>query len=472
MSASYNSSSRYLLAGVARADITPPVGIAHANWGAQAHERAAGVDLPLWATALALSDGNVTTVICDLDIIGLRAESAEKVRQAVVDRTGLAASHIRISYTHTHSGPSTSPSSGWVSGGSELVAGYLDSIAAKVAGVAWEACNHLQPARIAAGSGESAIAVNRRYLTPDKTVVVGHNWEGPVDHEVKVVRIDDLNGQPLAIIVNYACHPIIVGPYNDLITPDYPGIVKRVVEDAIGAKCLFLQGATGDVGPIEGCTTHEPLVVYRKLGKRLGYAAAAVAVNLEGANKQDRYLRTLESGAPLGVFEYQIQPDSEVTLRVATRKVEMPLKEFPPFAVAEVEAQRCADELQRLRREGSEEEVRWAGMLAKRSRMRAERSRTYHGKSHAELEIQAIRINEIVIVGMPGEPFVEIGLAIKAGSPFRHTLFSGYSNIGGSYIPMASAYPVGGYEVDVTPYRPEAAQAVIDATLALLSELH
>src|SRR5689334_8232804 len=97
------TSAKQLQAGVARADITPPMGIAHANWGAQAHERAAGVDLPLWATALALSDGEITTVIVDLDIIGLRAESAEKVRQAVAERTGLAPSHIRLAYTHTHS---------------------------------------------------------------------------------------------------------------------------------------------------------------------------------------------------------------------------------------------------------------------------------------------------------------------------------------------------------------------------------
>ena len=458
-------------AGVARADITPPVGIAHANWGAQAHERAQGVDLPMWATALALSDGNTTTLLIDLDISGLRPENATKVRQAVADRTGLAVGNIRLAYTHTHSGPSTSSSGGWVSGGAELIAGYLESLVAKVAGVAWEATLHLQPARIAAGSGRSTIAVNRRFVTPEKTVVVGHNWEGPVDHEVKVVRIDDLNEQPLAVIVNYACHPIIVGPYNDLITPDYPGVVKRVVEEATGAKCLFLQGATGDVGPVDGCTSREPLPVYRKLGTQLGYAAVSVALELQTAPKQDRYLHTLESGAPLGVFEYVIAPDEDVTLRVANRTVKMPLKEFPPFEVADAEAKHYANELQRLRKEGSEADVRWAGMQAKRSRMRAERSRIYGGKEAIELEIHGVRINDIAIIGMPGEPFVEIGLAVKGGSPFPHTLFSGYSNVGGSYIPVAHAYPVGGYEVDVTPFRPEAAQAVIDESLALLQEL-
>ncbi len=460
-----------LLAGVARADITPPVGIAQANWGAQAHEQAAGIDLPLWATALALSDGTTTTVVVDLDILGLYGEHSRIVRQAVADRTGLPASHVRLAYTHTHSGPTTSSSHGWVSKGVDLIAGYLENLAAKAAGAAWEACNTLQPARIAAGSGTSEIGVNRRYVTPEKTVVVGHNWDGPVDHEVKVVRIDDLHEKPLAVIVNYACHPIIVGPYNDHITPDYPGIVKRVVEEATGAKCLFLQGATGDIGPVEGCTSKNPLEVYRKLGTRLGYAAASVAVTLETAVKQDRYLHTLESGAPLGVFEYEIQPDTPVTLRVATRTIKLPLKEQPPLEVAEAEARAHADELQRLHHTGTEAEIRWAGMLAKRSRSRAERARAYHGKSHTELELQAIRINDIVLIATPGEPFVEIGLAVKQGSPFDHTLFSGYSNVGGSYIPMADAYAIGGYEVEVSPFTADAAQVVIDESLALLQTL-
>ncbi|MEX1021167.1 MAG: neutral/alkaline non-lysosomal ceramidase N-terminal domain-containing protein [Litorilinea sp.] len=461
----------HLQAGVARADITPPVGIAHANWGAQAHEQAQGVDLPLWATALALSDGATTTVVVDLDISGLRPENATAVRAAIAQRTGLPVAYVRLAYTHTHSGPSTSSSGGWVKGGIELIPGYLESVAAQCAGAAWEACNCLQPARIAAGTGHSAIAVNRRYVTPDQTVVVGHNWDGPVDHEIKVVRIDDLNEQPLAVLVNYACHPIIVGPYNDLITPDYPGIMKRVVEEATGAKCLFLQGATGDIGPIEGCTSPTPRAVYRKLGKRLGYAAATVALDLDPAHKVDGYVHTLESGAPLGVFEYTVPPAAPVTLRVATRPVQIPLKEHPPFEVADAEARAHADELQRLRREGTEDEVRWAGMLAKRSRSRAERARAYHGKTHMEWELHGIRINDIALVGMPGEPFVEIGLAVKAGSPFAHTLFAGYSNVGSAYIPMPDAYAVGGYEVDSTPFTADAAQVLVEESLALLADL-
>src|SRR5437588_6239057 len=92
-------------AGVARTDITPPIGIAHAGWGAQTHQRAAGVDLPLWATALALSDGEQTAVIIDVDTTYLWEPEAVMARRAVHDLTGLHTSNIRISYTHTHSGP-------------------------------------------------------------------------------------------------------------------------------------------------------------------------------------------------------------------------------------------------------------------------------------------------------------------------------------------------------------------------------
>src|SRR5215210_915629 len=93
-----------LYAGVARTDITPPVGIAHAGWGAQTHQRAAGGDLPLWATALALSDGEQTAVIIDVDTTYLWEPEAVAAQQAIHELTGLPTSNIRLSYTHTHSG--------------------------------------------------------------------------------------------------------------------------------------------------------------------------------------------------------------------------------------------------------------------------------------------------------------------------------------------------------------------------------
>src|SRR5690606_16781916 len=102
-------------------------------------------------------------------------------------------------------------------------------------------------------TGVSDISVNRRYQRPDDgVVVVGRNWDGPRDPEVHVLRLDRLDGSPLAAVVHFGCHPITVGPDNDRITPDFPGVVKQIVAEATGATCLFLQGAAGDVGPVRG----------------------------------------------------------------------------------------------------------------------------------------------------------------------------------------------------------------------------
>jgi neutral ceramidase len=461
-------------AGVARADITPPVGIAHANWGAQLHERAVGVDLPLWATVLALRSGNVSVVIVDLDIGYLFDDLANETRAAIAALTGLPEDHIRLSYTHTHSGPTTtSGRSGWTSAGREMVAAYSESLPHRIAGAAWAAVRQLKPARIGAGTGRATIAVNRRFQRPeDGAVIVGRNWEGPVDHDVPVLRIEGVDGEPIAAVVNYACHPITVGPDNDLITPDYPGEVKRTVEQATGATCLFLQGSAGDVGPVRG-VARNGAQEYKRLGRILGLEAARVWWEIETQPRRDRYEGTLESGAPLAIFVDELTGDRDATIRVANRTMQLPLRTLPPPKEMEAAFAQNLAELNELRQRGGDDEaVRLVTMKCKRTSMRAQLARDVQGKTHRPIDLQAITIgDEIALIAMPGEPFVEIGLAVRQGSPFPHTLFSGYSNIGWSYIPTAADYPLGGYEVEVTPFDPAAAEVIVEESLSLLNEL-
>ena len=463
-----------LSAGVARVDITPPIGIAHAGWGAQTHERATGVDLPLWATALALSDGQQTIVLLDVDLIYIWEREAAVVRQAIVDLTGLPPTHIRVSYTHTHSGPVTGSTwSSWIKAGAEMTPPYDNSLPHKLAGVAWAALRKLAPVRVAAGSGACGIAVNRRFRRPeDGAVIVGRDWAGPVDHEVKLIRIDHENGQPLAAIVNYACHPITVGPDCDLITPDYPGVVKRVVEQATGATCLFLQGAAGDVGPVRG-VARGGLHEYKRLGAILGHEASRVWWEIEAPPRRERYLGTLESGAPLAIYADEPVDESGAGLRVSTRQMRLPLKEFPAPEILQAEFEKHVEQLAELRANGgSVEEIRWATMLSKRIAMRADIARETAGQAHRTVELQGFAIGDsIALLAVPAEPFVEIGLRVKSRSPFKHTLFSGYSNIGWAYVPTAEAYPLGGYEVEITPFSPVAAAQIIEESLLLLREL-
>lgn len=463
-----------LYAGVARTDITPPPGIAHAGWGAQTHQRASGVDLPLWATALALSDGTQTVVIVDLDLIYIWDGEAPAVMQAVADLTGLPPTHIRVAYTHTHSGPINGATwSAWIKAGSEMVPAYDAMLQHQVAGVAQAALQRLRPARIAAGAGQAQITVNRRFQRPeDGAVVIGRNWQGPVDPEVKLVRIDGHDGQPLAALVNYACHPITVGPDCTLITPDYPGVVKRVVEQSTGATCLFLQGAAGNVGPARG-VARNGLNEYRRLGAILGSEASRVWWELSTRPVREHYAGTLESGAPLAIYDDEPLPEPDTTLRVATRPLRLPLKQLPPPAQLEAEFEGYAARLNELRASGgAEAQIRELTMLAKRAGMRADLARRSDGQTHRTFELQVFTIGDsIALAALPGEPFVEIGMAIKRGSPFAHTLFSGYSNVGWAYIPTPDAYPLGGYEVEITPFSPAAAGQIVDESLALLHEL-
>jgi hypothetical protein len=104
--------------------------------------------------------------------------------------------------------------------------------------------------------------------------------------------------------------------------------------------------------------------------------------------------------------------------------------------------------------------------------MRADLARRNEGQTHRSVTLQSFAIGDtIALPVVPGEPFCRIGLQVKAESPFPYTLFAGYANIGWAYIPTADAYPLGGYEVEITPFAPEAAALVVEASVALLREL-
>lgn len=459
-----------LCAGVARSDITPPVGIAHAGWGAQTHERARGVDLPLWGTALAFDDGESRALIVDLDLVYVWDPDATRIRERISELTSLPVSAIRLSYTHTHSGPFIQRES-WIDDGSEMVETYLDALPDLIAGAAWEAVNSLQPVNLAAGTGDCGIAVNRRFARPeDGRLIVGTNPDGPVDHDVGVVRLDTPDGDTVAVLGHYACHPTTVGPDNDLITPDFPGVAKRIVEDTMSTTCLFLQGAAGNVGPIRG-TARGGIDEYESLGRRLGHEIAQVSERLDPLNRATEYVETLESGAPLAVYDDRVSPTSP-SVSINTSELTLPIKELPALEEVQecyTQAQERIDQLDH--EDATEHERRTATMRAKRAKITRDLVSEFGGLSELTFELQIFQLGDLALVAMPGEPFVETALRIKAESPFEYTFFSGYSNIGHCYIPTAQAYDDGGYEVDRTPVKAGAVDIIVQETLDQLRSL-
>jgi neutral ceramidase len=457
-------------AGVGRVEITPPLTAPHASWGAQVHVLPDGVEADLWATALVIDDGSTRAAWIDLDVVIVTRAESDAIRAAVAAALDTPAEAVRVTVTHNHAGPPPSPWN-WTKQGQAALDGYYALLPQYAAGAARLALQNMRPARVAVGSGESDVAVNRREIAPGGRPVTGSNLDGPIDPQVFVLRIDDREGGPFAAVVGYTMHPTTLGPSNRLISPDWPGHLKRTVEALTGATCLFAQGATGNIGPGPDGFTDDVSVV-RRLGKQIGCEAARVYLGLELPAVRHRHERVWESGAPLGKWVHEPVPEAEPVVRVTTREIDLPLIAQPPLNEAQARVDAAQRRLDELKAAGAPPaEIEAATFVTKRANMALSRARMYGGRQSFPVALHLLQIGPAVFAGIEGEPFAEIGMAIKAGSPFPATWFGGYTGGWAGYIPTADAYPQGGYEVDTSPFAPEAAEVLVNETLTVLNEL-
>jgi len=446
-----------LTAGAGRTDITPPVGIAHAGWGAATHQRAEGVDIPFYATALYVTDGDLEIAIVDLDIGVLTNEDDAAIRGEVEKISGIMPENLRLSATHTHSGPVNRQS--WLDEGMELVGPYWDSLPERVATAVNTARHNAKPAHVGVGKGSSSINVNRRPSLENGTLFTGRNWDGVVDQEVGVVAINDTSGAPIATLLNFACHPTILGPANKLLSPDYPGYARKVVEQYGGGTCLFLQGAAGNCGPTHGFIGE--VAVAQWLGERLGLEAARVRLEIDPVPRKERLVEVVQSGADLGMYEDDPAGEPDDTLRVINTTATLPVQDFPSIADAQADFDDAVTALNDARANKPEAEVKLAVSNAKRAGfVLGNATRTADGPMG--MPVQAMRIGPAALVAIPVEAFCEIGIAVKSASPADQTLFSGYTNGYMGYMPMADNFEEGGYEVVTTPMSAGAAEETID----------
>ncbi|MBV6433616.1 MAG: hypothetical protein IANPNBLG_03800 [Bryobacteraceae bacterium] len=466
-----------LMAGVARAVITPPSGIAHLNWGSQTHVTANGSDpYGLLATALVISDGHQKFAMVDLDAV--LAEEFNALIPIAAVRSGIPAEHIRIGVSHTHSGPSLRPEKGPpgldMNLHRMLFENHLKAVYDKIAGAIIEAASRLEPVHIYGAKGQGSININRRFrATGGNPPAVGRNPDGFVDRDLLVLRVDNAVGKPLAVIVNFQCHGTVMGFANKLITSDWIGPMRHTVEQALpGAKCLFFQGAAGNQGPVEGFTAD--LRVAERLGSMLGHEAAALALGVETVKREPKFEGYIESTAYQAKQYWRVSGPRDAQLKFARTTIETPRRHY---SQAEVEAMRAevaeaTRRVESVKASGDEWKVYQAEARLRRSTDLLKLRTAPVDPSPKLVTMEVLRIGEIAIVSMPGEPFAEIGVAIKKGSPFPLTLFCAYSTgSGGDYMPVAHEYEYGGYEVARTPYDPGADKAVIESALRLLREV-
>lgn len=295
-------------AGVARSDITPPVGIYHRMWGAATHDRSTGVHRPLTATVLCLAPEDSTGADDCVAFIGVDhclfwGAEMRRVLDGIAALSGLPADRIIVLFSHTHGAGLMGLERKDLPGG-DLIEPYLDQLTGTVGELVRQACNALQPAAIVYGVGRCDLATNRDYFDDHAgCYVCGFNPEGAADDTVAVARVTGAAGESLATIVNYACHPTTLAWDNTLISPDFVGALREVVESASGAPCLFIQGASGDIGPREGYVGD--VAVADRNGRQLGYAALSALAALPPAGQTFEYTGPVVSGATIGTWAWR-----------------------------------------------------------------------------------------------------------------------------------------------------------------------
>ncbi len=218
-----------LRAGFGRADITPKIGCKLVGYGNRP-TGATGVHDALLARALVLEAEQGTWALISCDICYTSIETVNAVRDAVQKRVGIAPEHILVADTHTHGGPHDRHPENWDRPLADMIADAVE--------MAYQA---LQPARIGSGNGVLyGYSINRRWL------------DRPIDPGITILRVDDLNGKPLGLFTNFACHSVVLGYDNLQITGDWPGYAMRKLEERLGpgTTCLFTQGGSGNINPL------------------------------------------------------------------------------------------------------------------------------------------------------------------------------------------------------------------------------
>jgi len=465
-----------LQAGSGRADITPPVGIAHVNWGARTHDVAERIHLPLCVTVLVLRDEAATLAIADIDTCLMREDDATPLRALIAKVVGTETGSVRLACSHTHSGPpyGAGPTGGYPEApGMELVPAYRRKVRSAVRDAAQQAVAAQRPARSAAGYGSCDITVNRRLHLPElKRTLVSQNVEGYADPTITVIRIDGLDETPIATIVGYGTHPIVLAHQNRAISPDYPGVLRRVFESIVGGTCVFLQGSAGDQIPTEALTGDLQAPV--RMGTRLAVEAARTALGLRTRTVRRRFAEIVESGAPLGLWVEEEAASQEYRpLAVGTSRVALPLRRYGEHATLASEVESLRGQLTTFdRNRGDPAALADLNYRLKRATMNLQWAQLAAGRATLEIEMQAMRIGDAALVAVPLEPFAHTGATIREASPFAVTQFAGYSNGYVGYVPERADYAFGGYEVEWgSPFSEDAAEVLVREAAAILGGL-
>jgi hypothetical protein len=446
-----------MLVGAASVDITPPLPVDVLGYVRRAVAPRRTWQ-PLLATACVLRDGGTTVAIIAADLVGLTPEFSDRIRARVATAIGCSPAEVLLNSSHSHAAPwpgATIKLGGEFDGWTETELTYWESVPDRFASAAVQALEGAVEARVSGGVGHvRGLAVNRRERTPDGRTILGWNPDGFIDDSVAVLRIDamstDPTPAPLATIVGFGCHPVVVGPEVPHVGPDFVGPLR----DALGrlrpgSVTVFLQGAAGNVLPLEAF--HDGHGPEDRFGERLALEAAHAIVDVDP--REDTIERlAYGSVTPISLYRRRVAAGQPAQpLKTARRIVDLPLLAAPTIEELTGELDERRADLASRRAQGESRattnpvsyHIAWLEQTLAATRA---------GKIDALLagEIWGARLGDCAIVGAPGEIFGEIGHAVRSASPAATTIFAGYCNGVLGYVATPEEYPHGGYEPAVS----------------------
>ena len=470
-------------AGFARVDITPPLGSFMPGY--YQDRRAKEVLDPLEINMVAFSDGARTALIAQVDTEGISDEVADLMRDAAAKATGVARGAVIVHASHTHDGGflertlSGVAFVGGVSAATEVDDVYLKMVVTRTADAAVNAIKDLKPAKLSCGRSEAKrISFGRRYLMKDGKVATNPGTNNPdivkpvgnpPDEQVQVLRIDREGGKPIAVI-NFQTHPDVVG--GETLTADWPGLTRTVFEAATfgDAHALVLNGTQGDVNHCN---------VMPRPGELNGLRRDFDDV--DRGYDHAKHMANVIAAAALTVW-MKCAPLEAGDIRFGVENVRVPSQKAKD---SDAKNLKWAEDVWALHEKSAKEGVAggekdyvtkkygWTGMELTTEVARAGRIRRLaNGPDFFELPITTVAIGKAVaFAGFPGEPFNDIGKAVKKGSPFGLTLLSCLTNGSRGYFPFSDAFREGGYESATSPFGPSVADDLVAGELRLLNRL-
>ncbi len=413
LSVSNASESEQFRVGFGKRDITPQAPVPMWGYGARKAMLSDGTLDPLWAKAIVIQgdEGKVALVGLDLGR-GPTTAMMERIRSEIADKAGIK--HVLISGTHTHHGPviELTDREGFGKGTFDAAVAYAKQLPEGIIAAILEADQNAKPATIAVGSRDLGLNRNRHTKRKPKAT----------DPRMTVMRFDDVSsGKPIAVLVNFAAHPVMTDTMILKFSPDYPGFLEEKVESDLKTNCVFIQGASGDLSPNPSQDFRKP----KLFGEELARHAIEVAKSIE-----PHELKKQTVDGRVDQFRFKSRIDFSNPAVMAGYSAAF----FPELITNFVEA----------------------------------------AKDGHQAELNTVLIGrKIAFVGGSGEFFCNHAVRLRERSYVDHTLFFGYCNGHNLYFPTIEAVSEGGYGADaaVSPVEIGAGERMMNRALINIYEL-